>query len=589
MSAVIEEHHVDFVKWDQNRDVVQTVHAGRVGLGAHTRGVYAVMDELRRRHPWLEIEACASGGARVDLGVLERTDRVWASDSNDAMERLAIQRWTELLLPPELIGSHVGPEVSHTTGRHLDLDFRMAVSLFGSAGIETDVTRCTPAERDRLREWTALYKRERGLLHSGRVHHVDLGDAGLATTVVVGADRDRALARVVRTETGPRALAVPLRFRGLDRRRRYRVAPVTGLRVPKGVDVTRTPWLERGSVELSGAVLEDLGVRLPSLAPGTALVLERRRSDATTNGALHVQGPVRRSRQSSRSPACRRTSGPTSASASTPGTRDTVNTTCSPGSRDTRPSSTRALATSRSGKSDRSRTYPVAVTVTRAPSSVGSTSVVNGRRASRWSTTSARSCTRRPEDVPVTTRTSPAGPRTGRPRPAAAPAPRPPGRPSRTRSRRREHRAVEGPPLDDEVVRDRTGAGVHDDDLRAGAVLRRLHGGEDRTVGLPHRVPDGLPVPGVVDERPRDHGPVVVQLPDDHARVVGRAGPEPVHAERIACAWFSCAAQCQSSMLRGSGRCPRMPSASFRLPSCAFWCTSISWPSGRGARRAPRR
>ncbi len=38
MSAVIEEHHVDFVKWDQNRDVVQTVHAGRVGLGAHTRG-----------------------------------------------------------------------------------------------------------------------------------------------------------------------------------------------------------------------------------------------------------------------------------------------------------------------------------------------------------------------------------------------------------------------------------------------------------------------------------------------------------------------------------------------------------------------
>ena len=274
MSAVIEEHHVDFVKWDQNRDVVQTVHAGRVGLGAHTRGVYAVMDELRRRHPWLEIEACASGGARVDLGVLERTDRVWASDSNDAMERLAIQRWTELLLPPELIGSHVGPEVSHTTGRHLDLDFRMAVSLFGSAGIETDVTGCTPAERDRLREWTALYKRERGLLHSGRVHHVDLGDAGLATTVVVGADRDRALARVVRTETGARALAVPLRFRGLDRQRRYRVAPVTGLRVPKGVDVTSTPWLERGSVELPGAVLEDLGVRLPSLAPGTALVLE---------------------------------------------------------------------------------------------------------------------------------------------------------------------------------------------------------------------------------------------------------------------------------------------------------------------------
>ncbi|MGN6408611.1 MAG: alpha-galactosidase [Curtobacterium sp.] len=274
MSAIIEDLHVDFVKWDQNRDVVQTVHAGRVGLDAHTRGAYAVMDELRRRHPWLEIEACASGGARVDLGVLERTDRVWPSDSNDAMERLPIQRWTELLLPLELIGSHVGPEVSHTTGRHLDLDFRMAVSLFGSAGIETDVTRCSPAELDRLREWTALYKRERGLLHSGRVHHVDLGDPGLDTTVVVAVDRSRALVRVARTVTGPRSLAVPLRVRGLDRARRYRVAPVTGLRVPKGSDVTPTPWIERGSVELSGAVLEDVGVRMVALAPGTALVLE---------------------------------------------------------------------------------------------------------------------------------------------------------------------------------------------------------------------------------------------------------------------------------------------------------------------------
>ncbi|MEG8036921.1 alpha-galactosidase [Sphingomonas sp. LR61] len=214
MSAVIGAHHVDFVKWDQNRDIVHAVHAGRAGIDAHTRGVWTLMDALRARHPWLEIEACASGGARVDLGVLERTDRVWPSDSNDAFERLPIQRWTEALLPLELIGSHVGPEVSHTTGRHLDLDFRMAVSLFGSAGIETDVTRLSPTELDRLRAWTALYKRERGLLHTGRLRHLELGDPGLVATSVVAVDRSRALVRVARTETGPQSLPVPLRMRG---------------------------------------------------------------------------------------------------------------------------------------------------------------------------------------------------------------------------------------------------------------------------------------------------------------------------------------------------------------------------------------
>ncbi|ROS72150.1 alpha-galactosidase [Curtobacterium sp. PhB130] len=274
MSAVIGEHHVDFVKWDMNRDIVHAVHAGRAGVDAHTRGVYALMDSLRARHPWLEIEACASGGGRVDLGVLERTDRVWPSDTNDAMERLAIQRWTEALLPLELIGAHVGPEVSHTTGRHLDLDFRMAVSLFGSAGLETDVTRLSTEELDRLRAWTTLYKRVRGLLHTGRLRHLDLGDPGLATTSVVSVDRGSALVRVARTVTGPQSLAVPLRVRGLDRARRYRMAPAAGLGVPHGLDMVPPPWLGRGYLELSGAVFEDVGARLPMLAPGTAIVLE---------------------------------------------------------------------------------------------------------------------------------------------------------------------------------------------------------------------------------------------------------------------------------------------------------------------------
>jgi alpha-galactosidase len=67
---------------------------------------------------------------------------------------------------------------------------------------------------------------------------------------------------------------VPVRLRGLDRSRRYRVAPATGIGVPRGLDMVPPPWLGRGWVELSGAVLEDVGVRLPMLAPATAIVLE---------------------------------------------------------------------------------------------------------------------------------------------------------------------------------------------------------------------------------------------------------------------------------------------------------------------------
>jgi hypothetical protein len=98
---------------------VWSLHVGWIGPAStsrHSRCI-ASSDTPGARHPGLEIESCASGGGRVDLGTLDRTDRVWASDRNDPVERQVIQRWTAQPIPPELLGSHVGPERSHTTRR----------------------------------------------------------------------------------------------------------------------------------------------------------------------------------------------------------------------------------------------------------------------------------------------------------------------------------------------------------------------------------------------------------------------------------------------------------------------------------------
>ncbi len=116
MSALIGELEIAYVKWDHNRDLVEAGErsTGEPRVHTQTLAVYALMDELKRRHPGLEIESCSSGGGRVDLGVLQHTDRVWASDCIDALERQRIQRWTGQLLPPELVGSHVGaPDGPH--------------------------------------------------------------------------------------------------------------------------------------------------------------------------------------------------------------------------------------------------------------------------------------------------------------------------------------------------------------------------------------------------------------------------------------------------------------------------------------------
>jgi alpha-galactosidase len=274
ISAIVAEYRPAYLKWDQNRDVHEALAGGEAALFRHTTGVYRLIDELKARHPGLEIESCASGGARIDLGIIERTDRVWASDTNDPLERLEIQRWTELLLPPELIGAHVGPPVAHTTGRATELSFRIATAFFDSFGIEWDISSTSAEERAELRDAIAAYKRLRPLLHSATLRHLDLGEESLHTTAAISPSRDRAVVRVARTVSGARSLAERLRVPGLDPDRLYDVRPVAGLRLPRTSDQVLPEWMRDGEAVLSGSALAAAGVRLPTLRPQQALILE---------------------------------------------------------------------------------------------------------------------------------------------------------------------------------------------------------------------------------------------------------------------------------------------------------------------------
>lgn len=271
--ALVREYRLDYLKWDHNRDLVDagsTRTGGAAAMAAQTRAVYRLLDEIRAAAPGLEIEACASGGGRVDLETLAHTDRVWASDCIDALERQRIQRWTAQLLPPELVGAHVGAPTSHTTGRTHALDLRAGTALFGHLGVEWDLTRASDDERARLAAWIVLHKRFRGLLASGLVVRADHPDDAVWLHGVVAADRAEALFAVVamdRSDTWPPGA---LRLPGLDDRRRYRVAPVG-----PGADLpelwTRPAWW--AGVELPGRVLREVGLQAPPLRPETLVLL----------------------------------------------------------------------------------------------------------------------------------------------------------------------------------------------------------------------------------------------------------------------------------------------------------------------------
>jgi alpha-galactosidase len=267
---------IKYLKWDMNRDL--TLPGGQDGkpsIHAQTLALYELLRQVRERHPLVEIESCASGGARVDFGILERTCRVWASDTNDAHERVRIQRGLSYFFPPIIVGSHVGPSTCHQTHRKLSLPFRCAVALTGHMGMEIDLRELSPEELGTLQSWIGRYKRHRDLLHKGAIRRIGTDDPAIYAQVVIGEDRERFLLFVFFTETTLNSVQGPIRITGLDSSRLYELSlwekPETPSPLMRKFD---SPLISETPAAVFGSFLEQVGIVLPVGFPDSAIVLE---------------------------------------------------------------------------------------------------------------------------------------------------------------------------------------------------------------------------------------------------------------------------------------------------------------------------
>ncbi len=272
LSALLRDYPITYLKWDHNRDLLDagTAPGGEAAVHAQTEAAYRLIAELKATHPGLEIESCSSGGARVDLGILEHTDRVWASDCIDPHERQQIVRWTQQLVPPELIGTHIASGVSHTTGRAHTLGFRAATAIFGHLGIEWDLRQASEAERAELAAWIELHKTHRELLFTGTLVRIDHPDTSLSGFGIVAADRSEALYSLARLDRSEVVSLGRIRLPGLDPDRTYRVTPIQIGAGPAGLTVPA--WWREGGAEFSGAVLGRAGLVDARVHPDEAVI-----------------------------------------------------------------------------------------------------------------------------------------------------------------------------------------------------------------------------------------------------------------------------------------------------------------------------
>ncbi|MGL4488084.1 MAG: alpha-galactosidase, partial [Rhizobiaceae bacterium] len=275
MDAVLSAHAIDYIKWDMNRDITLGVDQDGHGLlRRQIEAVYALMDRLSLKYPTLEIESCASGGGRIDYGVLQHTHRVWLSDSNDAHERWIMQNAALQFLPPEIVGSHVGPRHCHTSGRNLSMSFRATVAASAHMGFEMDMRELTEDEQTELRRWTNFYKANRALLHSGRQYRLDTPTPETIAQMTVSRDRQQFILFSGSIESHRDETIQPLRLAGLDPHVLYELKLENPEQMADRATRSFTsPLVENGPLVLSGSALCQAGLVLPFCFPQTMWVV----------------------------------------------------------------------------------------------------------------------------------------------------------------------------------------------------------------------------------------------------------------------------------------------------------------------------
>ena len=230
LTRLVGEHGIDYLKWDMNRPFTE---AGQPDLGPdeqdrlwadYVHQYYGVLDRLRADHPALRIEACSSGGGRVDLGVLARHDQVWVSDNTDASDRLVIQHGYTQVYPVRTMAAWVTDVPNKQSGRTVPLRFRFHSAMSGVLGLGGELDRWSEEDLEEAADRVAEYKTIRHLVQHGLLHRLRAPRSQNELTAVQYTAADAAEAVVLGWLEQPRfgRPQPPVRLAGLDRDARYR-------------------------------------------------------------------------------------------------------------------------------------------------------------------------------------------------------------------------------------------------------------------------------------------------------------------------------------------------------------------------------
>jgi len=262
LDQLLKENDIAFLKWDYNRNwsepgwpAVSPEEQKQVYI-TYVQNLYSILDELRAKHPQVDIESCSGGGSRVDLGIMHYTDEVWPSDNTDAFDRLLIQDGFSYAYTPAVMMSWVTDSLTQLNQRNLSLEYRFLSSMQGALGIGANLNHWKPEDFATAKKMVAQYKQLRETVQRGSLYRLISPQSGSEQSVTETVSEDQRRAVVFAFLHSSRMLYPFPRIylRGLKPEAMYRIAELHGkLSAVSPAVESGAFWMQQGvDVELRG-------------------------------------------------------------------------------------------------------------------------------------------------------------------------------------------------------------------------------------------------------------------------------------------------------------------------------------------------
>ena len=266
-NLLTENPEIAYIKWDCNADIMNYAspylpkeEQSEIYVRYH-QGLVKVLERIRAKYPDVAIQLCASGGGRVNYGLLPYFDEVWVSDNTDAYQRVFIQWGDSHFYPAIVQASHVSASPNHQTRRVLPIKYRFDVAMSGRLGMEIQPKNMKPEELEFAKRAIAAYKEIRPVVQFGDQYRLlSPYENPVAALMYADEAKNNAAVFAYRLDYLHGQPVPMLRLDGVDENKNYRIKDLT----PQ--NESRPCYLD-GKV-VSGRILRNAGINIGQVLNG---------------------------------------------------------------------------------------------------------------------------------------------------------------------------------------------------------------------------------------------------------------------------------------------------------------------------------